>query len=72
MGRDMGALKYIALITQLGLSMALPIIFGVIVGRYIDKAVGTNSIFLLIFSIIGVLSAFRNLYHIAYRETKRK
>lgn len=72
MKRDMGALKYIALISQLGLSMALPVIFGVLIGRYLDRVIGTNVIFLLLFSVIGVLSAFRNLYYLAYKGSKRK
>jgi len=70
--KDMGIFRSLALVTQLGLSMALPVIFGVIVGKYLDERLGTSHILLIVFSIIGVLASFRNLYHLAYKSTKRK
>lgn len=72
MKNDMGIFRSLALVTQLGLSMALPVIFGVIVGKYLDERLGTGHILLIVFSIIGVLASFRNLYHLAYKSTKRK
>jgi len=70
--KDVTPLKYIGFITQLGVSMTVPIVLGVLVGRYLDARVGTSNIFLAIFIIIGTLTSFRNLYHQADRITKRK
>ncbi len=72
MKEDMGIFKTLALITQLGLSMALPIIIGVVAGKYLDERLGTGYVLLIVFSIIGVLASFRNLYHLAYKSTRKK
>lgn len=51
-----------SLILGLGINMIV-IIFGCFfLGRYIDKLFSTEPIFMIIFLILGVLSAFRNLY----------
>ncbi|MDD3850572.1 MAG: AtpZ/AtpI family protein [Firmicutes bacterium] len=70
--RDATPLKYIGLIIRLGMSMALPVVAGVLAGRYLDGRLGTGNVFLFIFIIIGTLTSFRNLYHQAYRITNRK
>lgn len=70
--KDFGVLRNLALITQIGLSMALPVIFGILAGRYLDRVAGTGNLLLMVFSILGVLVSFRNLYYIAYKSSKRK
>ncbi len=51
-----------SLVLGLGLNMVV-IIFGCFfVGRLIDVKFGTEPIFMIIFLILGILSAFRNLY----------
>lgn len=70
--KDVTPLKYIGFITQLGVSMAVPIVLGVLAGRYLDERIGTNNVFLVISIIIGTLTSFRNLYHQANRITRRK
>ena len=70
--KDFSVFRNLALITQIGLSMALPVIFGVLAGRYLDRVAGTGNVLLMVFTIIGVLASFRNLYYIAYRSTRRK
>ncbi|NLY77162.1 MAG: AtpZ/AtpI family protein [Tissierellia bacterium] len=54
--------KNISLITQIGLSMIMPIIIGVYVGGFIDQKVGTQMVFRLIFILLGVAAAFLNLF----------
>lgn len=70
--RDATPLKYIGLIIRLGMSMALPVVAGVLAGRYLDGRLGTGNVFLFIFIVIGTLTSFRNLYHQAYRIINRK
>jgi predicted F0F1-ATPase subunit len=54
--------KNLALITQIGLSMVIPIIIGVYLGGFIDDKVGTKMVFRLIFLLLGVTTAFVNLF----------
>ncbi|MCG8538624.1 MAG: AtpZ/AtpI family protein [Clostridia bacterium] len=52
----------LVLVSQIGIMMAIPILISVLLGNYIDKRLGTGSLFLLIFIGIGVASSFLNLY----------
>lgn len=65
-----GILQNLALVSQIGLIMVIPIIAGVFVGGWIDKALGTKVVFLIIFVILGVGSAFRNVYTIFKQKIK--
>jgi ATP synthase protein I len=38
------------------------IMVGFFLGMYLDKALGTQPLFILIFSIIGVIASMKNLY----------
>ncbi|PKM53484.1 MAG: F0F1 ATP synthase subunit [Firmicutes bacterium HGW-Firmicutes-3] len=55
-------LKNLALVSQIGLLMAIPIFLCIFIGHWIDGKLGTNGLFLVIFLILGVLAAFRNLF----------
>ena len=54
----------IAIVTQLGLTMAGCIIFCFFIGYYIDRWLGTNGVFVVIFIILGVLGGA----NVCYRE----
>jgi F0F1-type ATP synthase assembly protein I len=56
-----------ALLLQFGLTVAIPIISGIIIGKFIDATVGTNHVFMFMFLAIGILVAC----YAAYREIKR-
>ncbi len=63
----------LTLITQVGLSVITPIMLGVFLGQFIDKKVGTNGIFSIIFIIVGVGAGFLNIFKLAGRKgNKRK
>lgn len=55
-------LKDLALISQIGLLMAVPIFLCVFAGIWLDRHFGTDGVFLIIFILLGVLAAFRNLF----------
>lgn len=59
---DKNFLRNIALVSQIGFSMIAPILVGVYLGQFIDKKVGTNGIFTIIFIILGVGGSFVNLF----------
>lgn len=70
---DKSALKNLALISQIGISMIAPILLGLWIGGKIDKWLSTSSIFSIIFMLLGVGGAFMNLFKItgAFKD-KRK
>lgn len=56
-------LKFLTLITQIGLDMVTIILLSSFVGYLLDKLFKIkNGIFLTIFMILGVLSAFYSVY----------
>ena len=62
----------LALVTQIGIMMIVPIFIGLFTGRFLDDKLGTGNIFLLIFIVLGVGAAFMNLYKIAMKDNKKK
>ena len=54
----------IAIVTQIGLTMAGCIIFCFVIGYYLDKWLGTGGVFVTIFIILGVLGGA----NVCYRE----
>lgn len=62
----------LALITQLGISMFVPIAGMFFLGRYLDSRFDTAPLFLFALTILGVLAAFRNLFVLGTRAAKNK
>lgn len=60
MNRDVS--KALALFTQVSISMLVPVFICFFVGRAIDRLLGINGIFLIIFTVIGILAGFRSVY----------
>lgn len=59
------ALKNLALLSYIGISMTVPIVAGVYAGRWIDTKFDTQPLFLFVFIILGVIVAFSNLFKVA-------
>lgn len=68
---DSNVMKSLSLISQVGISMAIPIIGCILFGNYLDGVLNTGAIFLIIFTILGMLAAFRNLYVIAMKGSDK-
>ena len=62
-------IKTLGYLSSVGLSMAIAIGIGAVVGHYLDKKFGTAPWLLLIFIGFGIAAAFRNLY-IMYKKIK--
>ena len=56
--------KVLGLITQIGISMIVPIFLCVLVGAWLDRLFSSSPLFLIIFVILGVGASFRTLYMI--------
>ncbi len=51
--------------SQIGFSIAVSVLIGVLLGQYLDDKFGTGPWFLLVFSILGVGAGIRILFNIA-------
>ncbi len=56
-------IKALLLVTQLGISMMVPIFLCVFAGNFIDGKAGT-SFWLPVFLVLGIAAAFRNVYYL--------
>lgn len=65
-------MKSLSLLTQIGFLMAIPIIGCILLGNYLDERFNTGVLFLIVFTILGALTAFRNLYVIAMNSSKKR
>ena len=72
MFRKGNALENLSLISYIGISMVVPILGGLYIGKWIDARFGTEPIFLLIFIVMGVIVAFMNLFKIGTKDVKKK
>lgn len=64
----------VALIMQLGLSMAGSVVLCFFIGHQLDKWLGTKGVFLIVFIILGVIGgaylAYRNIMEVLASDTK--
>lgn len=60
--KDHNVFKALALISQLGIGMLVPVFIGLFFGRFLDRMLGTGWL-TIVFLILGVLAAYRNLYY---------
>lgn len=63
-------MQNLALVSQVGIMMIVPILGCVWLGQFIDKKLGTGSLFLIIGIVLGVGAAFRNLYQLGVQKSK--
>ena len=63
-------IKTLGFVSTIGMSMAIAIALGALIGYYLDKWLNTSPWFLLIFLGFGIAAAFRNLY-IIYKKVER-
>lgn len=59
---DKKVLKALSLVTQLALSMAVPIFLCMFAGLGLDRLFGTSPVFLLVLVFLGIGGGFRSVY----------
>jgi F0F1-type ATP synthase assembly protein I len=69
-GKNKNPLLLLGLVSQLGLSMVIPILLCTFIGVFLDNLTGLSPLFLIVFIILGVGAAFRNLFMLANKEIK--
>ncbi|KAE9635630.1 F0F1 ATP synthase subunit [Defluviitalea raffinosedens] len=72
MNKKTGIIAALSLLSQMGIMMALPIIGCIILGNYLDNRFHSGILFLLIFVILGVGAAFRNLFVLTRKVQNNK
>lgn len=65
-------LGILALGSELGFSIAIPIGLGVLAGNWLDKRLGTAPALTLILLLVGVIIGMTNLYNLVRRTSKNK
>ncbi|MDO9069154.1 MAG: AtpZ/AtpI family protein [Deltaproteobacteria bacterium] len=64
-------LQSLAMVSSMGISVALAIGIGVWFGLSLDRWFGTAPWFFYIFLLIGIAAGFKNVYLIAGREIRK-
>lgn len=72
MKKKYGFLANFALVSQIGITMVIPIVLGVWLGGKLDNKLGTKGLFLIVFISLGVASGFRNVYFLVYKRFDNK
>lgn len=63
------AIRTLGHFSTIGLSMALSIALGALLGNYLDRKFGTDPWCTVVFLGLGIAAAFRNLYRL-YKRAK--
>ena len=64
-------LRSLAMVSSMGISVALALGIGVWFGLTLDRWFGTRPWFFYIFLLIGIAAGFKNIYVIAGREIRK-
>jgi len=65
------ALKALSLIREIGIMMVVNVLVGFFAGMYLDRWLGTSFVFLLIGTLLGMISGFRTVYLLIMKMERR-
>ena len=65
------AMKWMTLMSQVGITMVANIMVGLFIGKYIDQWLHTSPLFLLLFIFIGFFSGIKSVYLLIIKIDKR-
>lgn len=65
-------LNAFGLFVQIGLTLAIPIIIGIIAGKLLDATLGDGHLFLFIFLGVGIALGFYTAYRLLMRINVRR
>lgn len=73
---DKAWIENLALVSQLGLTMAGAILFCFAIGYYLDKWLGTKGLFITVFILLGIAgggyTTYRQIAEITKRDKKKR
>ncbi|MBO6015098.1 MAG: AtpZ/AtpI family protein [Lachnospiraceae bacterium] len=70
MKQDRNIIRLLAMVTQFGLNMLVPIFMCSFLGMYLDRKLGT-SFWMIVLFFLGAVAGFRNIYILAMRTASR-
>ena len=65
------AMKWMSLLSQVGITMIANIFVGLFIGKYLDKWLGTSPLFSLVLVFVGVFSGIKSVYLLIIKMDKR-
>lgn len=65
------AMKWMTLMSQVGITMVANIMIGLFIGKYLDQWLHTSPLFLLLFIFIGFFSGIKSVYLLIIKIDKR-
>ena len=65
-------IKSLSKISQVGITMVVTIGLCFFIGKWLDEKLGTNIIFLAIFTLLGIGAGFRNVYILIMKDYKEE
>ena len=65
------AMKWMTLMSQVGITMVANILVGLFIGKYLDQWLHTSPLFLLLFIFIGFFSGIKSVYLLIIKIDKR-
>ena len=68
--KDLG--RALGLITQIGISMLVPILLCLGIGVFLDRVFGTSPVLMFIFIVLGVAAGFRSVYALVAQDVNQK
>lgn len=63
--------RALAYFSQIGVTIGASVLVGVLLGRFLDRLLGTSPWLLLVFSLLGVGAAIRSLFRMKDEEDNK-
>ena len=61
-------IKALTFFSQIGVTMAVCVLIGVFLGRFLDSRLGTSPWLLLVFSVLGVGAAIKSIFDLSNKN----
>jgi len=67
-GQRDGFMRAFSFLSQIGVSIIVCVAVGILLGRLFDSLLGTTPWLLLIFTLLGVVAAFKSIFDISKKQ----
>jgi len=67
-GQGDGFIRALSFLSQIGVTIIACIAVGILLGRLLDSLLGTTPWLLLVFTLLGIVAAFKSIFDIAKKQ----